>query len=66
MGLLQIASFHFRHLLRQRLRLHEIKWLLNVVVDVVVQFDRDERGRFISEIQYEPRRLRFAHREATA
>ena len=38
------------------LRMDEIKWLLGVVVDVVVQFDRDERGRFISEIFYEPRR----------
>jgi len=41
------------------LRLHEIKWLLSVVVDVIVQFDRDERGRFISEILYEPRRHRL-------
>ncbi|MBQ1765081.1 MAG: P-type DNA transfer ATPase VirB11 [Aquincola sp.] len=41
------------------LRMDEIKWLLNVVVDVVVQFDRDERGRFISEIFYEPRRQRL-------
>ncbi|MGS0754108.1 P-type DNA transfer ATPase VirB11 [Roseateles sp. GG27B] len=37
------------------LRMDEIKALLNIVVDVVVQFDRDERGRFISEIFYEPR-----------
>ena len=36
------------------LRMDEIKALLNIVVDVVVQFDRDERGRFISEIFYEP------------
>ena len=42
------------------LRMHEIKWLLGVVVDVVVQFDRDERGRFISELFYEPRRQRLA------
>lgn len=41
------------------LRLAEIRALLNLVVDVVVQFDRDERGRFISEIQYEPRRQRL-------
>jgi type IV secretion system protein VirB11 len=41
------------------LRLNEIKWLLGVVVDVVVQFDRDERGRFISELFYEPRRQRL-------
>jgi type IV secretion system protein VirB11 len=37
------------------LRMDEIKELLNIVVDVVVQFDRDEQGRFISEIFYEPR-----------
>lgn len=41
------------------LRMTEIKWLLGVVVDVVVQFDRDERGRFISELYYEPRRQRL-------
>jgi type IV secretion system protein VirB11 len=40
------------------LRMDEIRRLLNIVVDVVVQFDRDERGRFISEIQYEPRARR--------
>jgi type IV secretion system protein VirB11 len=40
------------------LRMNEIKWLLGVVVDVIVQFDRDERGRFISEVFYEPRRER--------
>ena len=40
------------------LRMNEIKWLLGVVVDVIVQFDRDERGRFISEIFFEPRRER--------
>jgi type IV secretion system protein VirB11 len=42
------------------LRMHEIKWLLGVVIDVVVQFDRDERGRFVSELFYEPRRQRLA------
>jgi type IV secretion system protein VirB11 len=42
------------------LRMAEIKWLLSVIVDVVVQFDRDERGRFVSEIFYEPRRQRLA------
>jgi type IV secretion system protein VirB11 len=42
------------------LRLHEIKWLLRVVVDVVVQIDRDDRGRFVSELYYEPRRQRLA------
>lgn len=41
------------------LRMNEIKWLLNVVVDVIVQFDRDELGRFISEVFYEPRRQRL-------
>jgi type IV secretion system protein VirB11 len=40
------------------LRLDEIRKLLGVVVDIVVQFDRDERGRFISEIVYAPRRER--------
>ena len=29
---------------------------LGIVIDVIVQFNRDERGRFISEIAYEPRR----------
>ena len=43
------------------LRLNEIKWLLGVVVDVIVQFDRDERGRFISELYYEPRCERLSH-----
>ncbi|MEO7009402.1 MAG: P-type DNA transfer ATPase VirB11, partial [Caldimonas sp.] len=42
------------------LSMSEIKWLLGVVVDVVVQFDRDERGRFVSELYYEPRRQRLA------
>jgi type IV secretion system protein VirB11 len=42
------------------LRMNEIKWLLGVVVDVVVQLDRDEQGRFISELYYEPRRQRLA------
>ncbi|MBV8503276.1 MAG: P-type DNA transfer ATPase VirB11 [Paucibacter sp.] len=37
------------------LTMGEIKRLLHIVVDIVVQFDRDERGRFISEIHYEPR-----------
>ena len=41
------------------LRLAEIRWLLGVVVDVVVQFDRDERGRFISELYYQPRHQRL-------
>ncbi len=41
------------------LRLDEIRALLAMVVDVIVQFDRDERGRFISEIAYTPRALRL-------
>jgi type IV secretion system protein VirB11 len=45
------------------LRMNEIKWLLGVVVDVIVQFDRDERGRFISEVFYEPRRQRLGRWE---
>ncbi len=36
------------------LGLLEIRELLGNVVDVIVQFDRDERGRFISEIVYKP------------
>jgi type IV secretion system protein VirB11 len=36
------------------LRLQEIRELLGNVIDVIVQFDRDERGRFISEIVYKP------------
>jgi type IV secretion system protein VirB11 len=47
------------------LRMNEIKWLLGVVVDVIVQFDRDERGRFVSEIFYEPRRQRLARWDDT-
>jgi type IV secretion system protein VirB11 len=46
------------------LTMNEIKRLLNLVVDVVVQFDRDERGRFISEVHYEPRGQRLAHSAA--
>ena len=48
------------------LRMDEIKWLLSVVVDVIVQFDRDERGRFISEILYEPRARRLGACKADA
>jgi type IV secretion system protein VirB11 len=44
------------------LRMDEIKGLLNIVVDVVVQFDRDEQGRFVSEVFYEPSGLRLARR----
>jgi len=42
------------------LAMHEIKRLLAVVVDVIVQFDRDERGRFIADLAYEPRSQRLA------
>jgi type IV secretion system protein VirB11 len=42
------------------LRLDEIRSLLNMVVDVIIQFERDERGRFISELMYEPRCLRLS------
>ena len=38
------------------LRMDEIKGLLRIVVDVIVQFNRDERGRFIADVAYEPRR----------
>lgn len=48
------------------LQMDEIKGMLNIVVDVVVQFDRDERGRFISEIFYEPRGLRLARHGSLA
>jgi type IV secretion system protein VirB11 len=47
------------------LHMDEIKWLLGVVVDVIVQFDRDERGRFISEVFYEPRRRRLGKGSAS-
>jgi type IV secretion system protein VirB11 len=40
------------------LRLDEIRSLLAIVVDVIVQFDRDARRRFISEIAYVPRAWR--------
>lgn len=38
----------------------EIKRLLGLVIDVIVQFDKDERGRYVSEIHYEPRARRPA------
>jgi type IV secretion system protein VirB11 len=47
------------------LRMDEIKYLLGVVVDVIVQFGRDERGRFISEVFYEPRRQRLGRWDDT-
>jgi type IV secretion system protein VirB11 len=42
------------------LHMDEIKALLHLVVDVFVQFDRDERGRFIAEIAYDPRKRQRA------
>jgi type IV secretion system protein VirB11 len=42
------------------LRMDEIKGLLRIVIDVIVQFDRDERGRFIADVAYEPRRRHHA------
>lgn len=51
------------------LRLHEIKGLLGAVVDVVLQIDRDERGRHVSELCYLPRHQRqgwHGHSEAAA
>lgn len=47
------------------LTMDEIKRLLSLVVDVVVQFDRDGRGRFISEIHYVPRATRLAQSGGT-
>lgn len=38
------------------LELPEIKRLLTLVVDVVVQFGHDERGRYIQEVYYDPAR----------
>ena len=34
--------------------MHEIKWLRAFVIDVVVQFGVDARGRFITDILYDP------------
>ena len=47
------------------LTMGEIKRLLRLVIDVVVQFDRDANGRFISEIYYEPRALRMRETDDT-
>jgi len=41
------------------LGMDEVRRMLTLIVDVVIQFDRDERGRFISEIHYEPRGRRL-------
>jgi type IV secretion system protein VirB11 len=46
------------------LSMAEIEELLSIVVDIVIQFDRDERGRYISEIWYEPRHQRIGCRDA--
>jgi type IV secretion system protein VirB11 len=43
------------------LRMDEIKGLLRIVIDVIVQFDRDERGRFIADVAYKPRRRQHSH-----
>jgi type IV secretion system protein VirB11 len=48
------------------LRMDEIRRLLAIVVDVVVQFDRDARGRFVSEIHYQPRARRVGDHAAQA
>jgi type IV secretion system protein VirB11 len=48
------------------LRMDEIKGLLRIVVDVIVQFDRDERGRFIADVAYEPRRRQHTHSQVRA
>jgi type IV secretion system protein VirB11 len=48
------------------LQLQEIKSLLRNVIDVVVQFQRDERGRYISELFYEPHRAHNAPRRSGA
>jgi type IV secretion system protein VirB11 len=41
------------------LRLKEIRRLLQIVIDVVVQVDRDDRGRFVADIRYRPRSERL-------
>lgn len=46
------------------LTMEEIRRLLDLVVDVVVQLDRDEGGRYIAQIQYEPRSRRVARSRA--
>jgi type IV secretion system protein VirB11 len=48
------------------LLMDEIKGLLRIVVDVIVQFDRDERGRFIADVAYEPRRQQHSHSQRRA
>jgi len=47
------------------LTMNEIRRLLDLVVDVIVQLDRDERGRYIAQIQYEPRSRRLARARAS-
>jgi type IV secretion system protein VirB11 len=48
------------------LRMDEIKGLLRIVVDVIVQFDRDERGRFIADVAYKPRHRQHCHSQRRA
>ncbi|XHS77079.1 P-type DNA transfer ATPase VirB11 [Burkholderiaceae bacterium UC74_6] len=48
------------------LTMSEIKRLLSIVVDVVVQCDRDAGGRFISEIHYAPRAERLGEAQSLA
>ena len=48
------------------LTMREIQRLLYIVIDVVVQFDRDAGGRFISELYYEPRASRLRAPEHAA
>ena len=45
------------------LSMREVKWLRGVVVDVIVQCERDERGRFVfvSELHDEHGRQRLGH-----
>jgi type IV secretion system protein VirB11 len=48
------------------LRMDEIKGLLRIVIDVIVQFDRDERGRFIADVAYKPRHRQHCHSQRRA
>lgn len=44
------------------LSMEDIRQLLRAVIDIVVQFKRDECGRYISEIHYEPREPQASQR----
>jgi len=44
------------------LRGDEVARLLRLVIDVVVQFDRDARGRYLSQVHYAPRHERAGAR----